>query len=77
MHYKDIIILDTKENLNNGKLYHMFNYFIENKYEFDYIMKTDDDSFIHKINLLKVRITPLSENQFFRSIPQLLDKIQC
>ncbi|KND01984.1 uncharacterized protein SPPG_02490 [Spizellomyces punctatus DAOM BR117] len=53
--YKDIMILDCDENMDNGKTFHFFDFvshtFPDGRY--DFVMKTDDDVFLHLPNLEK------------------------
>ncbi|CAG8606561.1 11564_t:CDS:1, partial [Scutellospora calospora] len=73
--FQDIIILDDDENLNDGKTYYYFKWVTENLIksennsmkEYDYIVKTDDDSFINLKNLaLNLRPFPqYTENLYY------------
>ncbi|KAF0561659.1 glycosyltransferase family 31 protein [Gigaspora margarita] len=68
--FQDIIILDDDENLNDGKTYYYFKWVAENLIkkvgenntlkEYDYIVKTDDDSFINLKNLA-LNLRPFSQ----------------
>ncbi|KAI8827055.1 uncharacterized protein EV422DRAFT_23606 [Fimicolochytrium jonesii] len=53
--YNDIMIIDVEENMDSGKTYHYFTHVAKNvrdgKYKF--IMKTDDDVWLHLPNLEK------------------------
>ncbi|CAG8829092.1 15910_t:CDS:1, partial [Racocetra persica] len=75
--FQDIIVLDDYENLNDGKIYYYFKWVTENLIkkvdkdnnikEYDYIVKTDDDSFINLKNLaLNLRpFSQYSENLYY------------
>ncbi|CAG8583822.1 17331_t:CDS:2 [Acaulospora morrowiae] len=45
----DIVILNIKENMNGGKTLKFFDWFAENRND-DYMLKVDDDSFVHLIH---------------------------
>ncbi|CAG8474815.1 14066_t:CDS:2 [Acaulospora colombiana] len=45
----DIVILNITENMNNGKTLKFLDWFAENRKD-DYVVKADDDSFIHLIH---------------------------
>ncbi|CAG8636284.1 21794_t:CDS:2 [Dentiscutata erythropus] len=47
--YKDIVILNITENMNEGKTFEYFKWFAKHR-EDNYIVKTDDDTFIHLIH---------------------------
>ncbi|CAG8798415.1 31656_t:CDS:2, partial [Gigaspora margarita] len=47
--YGDIVILNITENMNEGKTFEYFNWFAKHRKD-NYMVKTDDDSFIHLIH---------------------------
>ncbi|CAG8731059.1 11709_t:CDS:2, partial [Acaulospora colombiana] len=47
--YGDIVMLNITENMNNGKTLEFFDWFAKNRKD-DYMMKMDDDSFVHLIH---------------------------
>lgn len=53
--YKDILILDCEENMNSGKTFSFFKTAAEinnkRRKKYDFVMKADDDSFLHLPNL--------------------------
>ena len=51
--YGDIIVLPTIENMNMGKSWHYFKYVVECGRNYKYIIKADDDAFLHLPNLAK------------------------
>lgn len=51
--YGDIIVLPTVENMNKGKSWHYFKYVVECGRNYKYIIKADDDVFLHLPNLAK------------------------
>jgi hypothetical protein len=57
--YNDILILDCKENMDNGKTYTFFSSVpkIFRNSPFEYVMKTDDDVFLHIPNLVSKLMT--------------------
>ncbi|CAG8450230.1 4508_t:CDS:2, partial [Gigaspora rosea] len=72
--YGDIIILDVKENMNDGKAHYYWKWvgLNLNTTKYDYAAKTDDDSFVHFQNLaLDRQLQVLSVNYayLFVSIP--------
>ncbi|CAM6121302.1 unnamed protein product [Calypogeia fissa] len=49
--YGDIILLNCTENLNEGKTFTFFSSLPDRGLEYDYVMKTDDDSYLRFENL--------------------------
>ncbi|CAG8665697.1 135_t:CDS:2, partial [Racocetra fulgida] len=47
--YGDIVILNITENMNKGKTFEYFNWFAKHR-EDNYMVKLDDDTFIHLIH---------------------------
>ncbi|RIB23613.1 Glycosyltransferase Family 31 protein [Gigaspora rosea] len=64
--YGDIIILDIKENMNNGKAYYYWQWvgLNINTSEYDYAAKTDDDSFVHFQNMA-LNLRPLPRDYLY------------
>ncbi len=53
LHYEDIDLIDCLENMNHGKTNSWFNFAASNysSTSYNFLLKTDDDTFIHPINL--------------------------
>jgi Galactosyltransferase len=51
--FNDVIVLDCTENMNGGKTYSYFMNIAKRK-KYDFIMKADDDVFIHTPNIAKL-----------------------
>ena len=49
--YGDILVLPTKENMDNGKTYSFFKYVHESGFQHPYVMKLDDDNYVNITNL--------------------------
>ncbi|KAL5131297.1 hypothetical protein HKD37_12G034209 [Glycine soja] len=71
MRYGDIIILDCKENMNNGKtltyfssLPEMLNDTASSYPPYHYMMKTDDDTYL-RLNILVQSLKPLSREDLY------------
>jgi hypothetical protein len=74
MRYDDIIILNCKENMNNGKTYTYFSSLpemltdtdAESRYDppYHYVMKTDDDSYF-RLNKLVESLRPLPREDLY------------
>ncbi len=64
--YGDIIILDVIENMNDGKAYYFWKWVGDHfsSLQYDYVVKTDDDVFIHFQNLA-LNLRPLSRNYLY------------
>lgn len=64
--YGDLVMLDTVENMNNGKGYYYWKWIAEqlDNTRYDYVSKTDDDSFIHFQNLA-LNLRPLTRDNLY------------
>ncbi|GBB90845.1 hypothetical protein RclHR1_17950001 [Rhizophagus clarus] len=66
--YGDIIMLNNIENMNHGKAYYYWKWVAEyTEYadmQYDYIVKTDDDAFIHLQNLA-LNLRPLPRKHLY------------
>lgn len=51
LQYRDIVVLDTPENMNQGKTWRFFATIAAMGVRFDYVMKVDDDSYVRIANL--------------------------
>ncbi|CAG8439484.1 1328_t:CDS:2 [Ambispora leptoticha] len=68
--FKDVVMLDIVENLNEGKIYEYFRWagltYNENNTveQYDYIAKADDDAYVHFQNLA-LNLRPLSREKLY------------
>ncbi|CAG8705145.1 21462_t:CDS:2 [Dentiscutata erythropus] len=64
--FGDIVILDVKENMNNGKAYYYWQWVGINikTTEYDHAAKTDDDSFVHFQNMA-LNLRPLPRDYLY------------
>ncbi|KAG9296347.1 hypothetical protein G9A89_014939 [Geosiphon pyriformis] len=68
--YNDVVMLDIYENINEGKIYEYFRWagrtFNENntREQYDYILKIDDDAFLHFQNLA-LNLRPLTREKLY------------
>ncbi|KAJ7536713.1 hypothetical protein O6H91_12G078800 [Diphasiastrum complanatum] len=70
LHYKDIILVDCEENLNAGKTYVYFYTIASLEERFDYVMKTDDDSYVRLENLaMSLKDLPRSDLYYGYILP--------
>jgi hypothetical protein len=65
--YDDILVLDCVENMDNGKTYSFFSSLpkIFKNSKFKYVMKTDDDVFLHIPNLVNKLMTLSNKGLYF------------
>lgn len=55
--YNDIVVLDIEENLDDGKTWHFMKYASDLQQDYKFLLKTDDDVFLHLHNLNKRLVT--------------------
>jgi hypothetical protein len=51
--YRDLLILPTRENMNDGKTQLFFETIVRSSFEVNHVLKADIDTFIHVGNLVK------------------------
>ncbi|RKP05146.1 hypothetical protein THASP1DRAFT_20146 [Thamnocephalis sphaerospora] len=61
--YGDMIQLDMKENMDDGKTFRYFEYLSKHE-PYDYVMKADDDAFVHSHNLVRA-LRPLPRQRLY------------
>ncbi|CAM6120212.1 unnamed protein product [Calypogeia fissa] len=71
--YGDIVVLPCKENVNSGKTFTFFTTLAEMGVKYDYVMKTDDDSYVRFSNLGK-QLSPMSRNDLYYGYSLKCDK---
>jgi hypothetical protein len=63
--YGDLIMLNEIENMNHGKAYYYWKWVAEySNMQYDYIVKTDDDAFVHFQNLA-LNLRPLPRKNLY------------
>jgi len=64
--YGDLIMLDNIENMNDGKAYYYWKWVSDHfdSLQYDYVVKTDDDAFVHFQNLA-LNLRPLPRNNLY------------
>ncbi|GBC00548.1 hypothetical protein RclHR1_00390002 [Rhizophagus clarus] len=63
--YGDLIMLDNIENMNHGKAYYYWKWVAGySDMQYDYVVKTDDDAFVHFQNLA-LNLRPLPRKHLF------------
>lgn len=63
--YGDLIMLNNIENMNNGKAYYYWKWVSEySDMQYDYVIKADDDAFVHFQNLA-LNLRPLPRNHLY------------
>ncbi len=63
--YGDLIMLNIIENMNNGKAYYYWKWVAEySDTEYNYVVKTDDDAFVHFQNLA-LNLRPLPRKHLY------------
>ncbi|KAJ4816524.1 Hexosyltransferase [Rhynchospora pubera] len=76
--HNDIIILNCKENMNEGKTYKYFSslpqMFEGEDKPYDYVMKTDDDTYLHFHNFLESLRGKPKEDMYWGSGMPMLDQ---
>ncbi|XP_073010921.1 beta-1,3-galactosyltransferase pvg3-like [Typha latifolia] len=66
MEYNDIIVLNCTENMDNGKTYTFFSSLpMISDVPYDYVMKTDDDTYVRLRNLVDALKSLPRENLYF------------
>jgi hypothetical protein len=69
--YGDLIILEHMKNTNNAKAFYYWKWVEEhfNSTQYDYVAKTDDDTFVHFQNLA-LNLRPLSRNRLYYGLDE-------
>ncbi|BBN17367.1 hypothetical protein MPTK1_7g13990 [Marchantia polymorpha subsp. ruderalis] len=62
--YGDVMELECEENMNNGKSFYYFSSLAAEGGSYDYVMKTDDDSYVRIANLA-IHLSPLSRTDLY------------
>jgi hypothetical protein len=63
--YNDIIVMNCEENLNNGKTYDWFKYVYSTFCPYKFVMKCDDDTFVHLPKLRNDLVKQHNNNVYY------------